>query len=166
VKAHGKTYTPELAQDQLRVFVTAVVDQQEKVKGLQEGIEGKDEALGRLQQALFTARNRIAGLESKGAKLVEEKAVAELKATSMAISNAVAGLDPKAPLSGAMLEIRELIDAMQEHVDGQLAQADVATEMGHAGGELISANEAIGDGGYNGRHERIESQLQKALAGE
>lgn len=160
VQAFGRAYTPDEAQAQLREFAGAVVDQQNKVKTLGETVTFMETQAREIENALRVAREQLAALQKKGEQMVRERALAELRATTLEMSAAAAGLDPNAPLTGAMRKVNDLLLQLQSHIDTVGAASEVIAGGGASGARVMTVQQALQQLDYSRRDAEIESKIR------
>ena len=161
VRAFGRAYAPEEAQTQLREFAGAVVDQRNKEKTLGETVAFMETQIREIENALRVAREQMASLQKRGEQMVRERALAELKATTLEMSGAVAGLDPNAPLTGAMRNVNDLLMRMQTHIDTVGAAFETAATDA-SGARVMTVQQALRQLDYSRRDAEIEATVRAA----
>lgn len=162
VDAYGRTYTADAAQAQMREFAGAVVDEQAKIKTLEEGVKVMETQTQDIENALRVARDQMDKLQKKGEQMVREKSLADLKAMAIEISGAVGGLDPRAPLTGAMQHVNELLGKMQARIDASSAAAEVNVRMASGETRIVTVQQALQQLDYSEREKRIDAVVKGA----
>lgn len=163
VQAYGRTYTADAGKAQLAEFASAVVDQETKVETLVTVIEQGEKQIAAITDALRVAREQMQQLQQKGNQLVREKSIAELKKTSVALNNAMNGLDSDVPLTGSLKKVNELLMKMQGSIDSTEAVSHVSAQSVTNGTKPVSIQEAMFFLNQSSRTKAIDKKVQESL---
>ena len=163
VQAYGRIYTADAAKAQLSEFASAVVDQETKVETLIHVIEQGEKQMAAISDALRVAREQMHQLQQKGNQLVREKSIAELKKTSVALNNAMNGLDSDVPLTGSLKKVNELLIKMQGSIDAADAVSHGSLQTVPNGTKQVSIQEALLFLNQSSRAKAIDKKMQESL---
>jgi phage shock protein A len=162
VAAYGRTYSQEAAQAQLREFASAVVDEQAKVKTLNDSVAFMEKQTQEIENALRVARDQMDKLQKKGEQMVREKSLADLKAMTLEMSGAVSGMNPNAPLTGAMKNVNDLLSKMQERIDTVGAVSEVSVKTASGDTKVVTVQQALQQLDYTEREKKIDEVVRGA----
>lgn len=112
ISIDGKTYTQDAATAKLRELVSAVTDEQTKIKAQEDNLAVLEKQARDIETAVEVVRKQTAKLQKNGKLALQGRSAAELKALSQETRDAIVGMKPNTPLAYGLKRVSDLLSEL------------------------------------------------------
>ncbi len=160
--AFGRTYTPERATEQLRVYVAEVMRKENDLERLRREKAAREKAAQEMETALQVARTKHRDLMEQGNRMIEQRDLQNIRQMGLEMNRALHG-DASGELASAIGRMNNLFASLQSEIDASVVRGDLAERGFSSEAPLASLDEALMQIEVSGQDSEIDARIAELL---